>query len=120
MHFKRLTERLRTTANAIMTAWQCGGQGFESPQLHPIEQAVLHAEGGLSRSWCRCGRHWSGGGVEAGAGVTWLYVSVVVRACAWPKHLHDDPRVHPFGRQQRGRRVPHVVEADLAYACVRE
>jgi hypothetical protein len=24
-----------------MTAWQCGGQGFESPQLHPVDQAVL-------------------------------------------------------------------------------
>jgi hypothetical protein len=24
-----------------MTAWQCGGQGFESPQLHPSEQGFL-------------------------------------------------------------------------------
>jgi hypothetical protein len=22
-----------------MTAWQCGGQGFESPQLHPLRAA---------------------------------------------------------------------------------
>jgi hypothetical protein len=34
----------RTAANAIMTAWQRGGQGFESPQLHPSEQAI-HATG---------------------------------------------------------------------------
>jgi hypothetical protein len=27
--------------NAIMTAWQCGGQGFESPQLHSDDQGVL-------------------------------------------------------------------------------
>jgi hypothetical protein len=26
--------------NAIMTAGQCGGQWFESPQLHPSEQGV--------------------------------------------------------------------------------
>ena len=31
----------RTAANAIMTAWQCKGQGLESPQLHPSEQAAL-------------------------------------------------------------------------------
>ena len=36
--------------NAIMTAWQCGGQGFESPQLYPYDQGVLLREGGLSRS----------------------------------------------------------------------
>jgi hypothetical protein len=28
-----------------MTAWQCGGQGFESPQLHAIDQAVSPPEG---------------------------------------------------------------------------
>jgi hypothetical protein len=31
-----------------MTAWQCGGQGFESPQLHPP-----------CRFWCQRGGHWS-------------------------------------------------------------
>lgn len=31
------------------------------------------------------------------------------------EHLHDDPRVRPFGQQQRGPRVTPVVEADLAY-----
>ena len=38
--------------NAIMTAWQCGGQGFESPQLHPVEQGVPPLEGrpGSSRA----------------------------------------------------------------------
>jgi hypothetical protein len=35
------TERRRTATYAIMTAWQCGGQGFESPQLHPYEQGYL-------------------------------------------------------------------------------
>jgi hypothetical protein len=40
-HVKGLTERRRTATNAIMTAWQCRGQGFESPQLHPLDQAVL-------------------------------------------------------------------------------
>ena len=34
-----------------MTAWQCGGQGFESPQLHPDDQAVLPRGSGLSRPW---------------------------------------------------------------------
>jgi hypothetical protein len=35
-----------------MTAWQCGGQGFESPQLHPIDEALTadNAGQGLSRS----------------------------------------------------------------------
>ena len=39
--------------------WQCGGQGFESPQLHPSDQAVLRfgraafVVGGAS-----CGSHW--------------------------------------------------------------
>src|SRR5215213_10571293 len=41
----------RTSANAIMTAWQCGGQGFESPQLHPDDQAVSLRGSGLSRLW---------------------------------------------------------------------
>ncbi len=36
-----VTEPWRTDLNAIMTAWQCGGQGVDSPQLHPINQAVL-------------------------------------------------------------------------------
>jgi hypothetical protein len=39
-----------------MTAWQCGGQGFESPQLHPVDQAVLR-QGGRPESFlgpCRC------------------------------------------------------------------
>jgi len=31
-----LTERRQTATNAIMTAWQCGGQGFDTPQLHHI------------------------------------------------------------------------------------
>src|SRR3712207_1616833 len=44
--------------------WQCGGQGFESPQLHPCDQAVLLLEGGLSRSEERrvgkeCRSRWS-------------------------------------------------------------
>src|SRR3954447_23248279 len=54
-----------------MTAWQCGGQGFESPQLHPDDQAVLLQEGGLSRSWCHRVGHWSAveEGAEAGDGV---------------------------------------------------
>ena len=42
-------EPRRTGLNAIMTAWQCGGQGFESPQLHPSDQAVLRFGGGLRR-----------------------------------------------------------------------
>ena len=37
----RPMELQRTALNAIMTAWQCGGQGFESPQLHPSEQGFL-------------------------------------------------------------------------------
>ena len=40
-HVRGATERRRTATNAIMTAWQCGGQGFESPQLHPDDQAAL-------------------------------------------------------------------------------
>ena len=44
-----------------MTAWQCGGQGFESPQLHPYEQAVPPSEGRpLSLSY--------GTGVSQGSG----------------------------------------------------
>jgi hypothetical protein len=38
-----------------MTAWQCGGQGFESPQLHPFDSGRTPArESGLSRG--RSGR----------------------------------------------------------------
>jgi hypothetical protein len=36
------TEPRRTAVNAIKINWQCGGQGFESPQLHPSEQALSH------------------------------------------------------------------------------
>src|SRR4051812_45767282 len=48
-----------------------GGQGYESPQLHPDGQAVLLQEGGLSRSWCHRVGHWSAveEGAEAGGGV---------------------------------------------------
>ena len=38
---RRHTELQRTCANAIKINWQCGGQGFESPQLHPSEQGFL-------------------------------------------------------------------------------
>ena len=31
------------SANAIMTAWQCGGQGFESPQLHRPATGAIEA-----------------------------------------------------------------------------
>jgi len=55
-------------------------------------------ESGFCRSWCQRGGHWSrhgAGGPHSAlpirsaasrprAGMTWLYVSVVVRICAWP------------------------------------
>ena len=68
MQFTDDTEPQRTALNAIMTAWQCGGQGFESPQLHPSDQAVLRWEGGLSRLWLQfaCGSIVGGAGVRAG------------------------------------------------------
>ena len=41
----------RTSVNAIVTAWQCVGQWFESPQLHLPDQAALLPEIGLRRPW---------------------------------------------------------------------
>ncbi len=34
-------ERRRTPPDPPQPPWQCGGQGFESPQLHPDDQGVL-------------------------------------------------------------------------------
>jgi hypothetical protein len=40
-------------------AWQCGGQGFESPQLHPSSiRLYSHREDGRRHLWCQRG-HWS-------------------------------------------------------------
>ena len=44
-----LMELWRTAMNAIMRAWQCGGQGFESPQLHPSDDGGDPGPTGLTR-----------------------------------------------------------------------
>jgi|tagenome__1003787_1003787.scaffolds.fasta_scaffold20913793_2 hypothetical protein len=48
----------RTNMNPHQPPWQCGGQGLESPQLHPVEQAVLHPEDGLTRLWLQLWGSW--------------------------------------------------------------
>jgi hypothetical protein len=52
-HVKRLTERQRTATNAIMTAWQCGGQEVESLSSTFSTRPPSLREGGFRRSWCR-------------------------------------------------------------------
>ena len=80
--------------------WQCGGQGFESPQLHPDDQAVPPGESGLSRLWLQLallylsavGPHAVGG--FAGQGRHDVALSVHCRAhLAVAEHLLDEPRV---------------------------
>ena len=127
-----LTERRRTAPNAIMTAWQCGGQGFESPQLHPSDQAVLRFGGRLSSflvpAWwplepSRCRRspqriaHPVGGVAAEGRHDVAVRVRGRAHLCV-AEHLHDDPRVHALGEQQRRCRVPPLVEADVAHTCL--
>ena len=43
----------RTFANPQQPSWQCGGQGFESPQLHSSSRPFSRREGGLSRFWMK-------------------------------------------------------------------
>jgi hypothetical protein len=48
-------------AERIMTAWQCGGQGLESPQLHHSNRPFSHpGERPESFSWCHRGGHRGG------------------------------------------------------------
>jgi hypothetical protein len=52
--------RPRTWADEGDPAWQCGGQGFESPQLHPCERGGhtgRPAQTGPCTSWRSCSWH---------------------------------------------------------------
>src|SRR5215217_9472944 len=52
---------------------------------------------------------------RARAGMTWLWMSIVVRIWLWPQ-FHDHARVHVLGQQQGGGGVPAVVQPDVADA----
>jgi hypothetical protein len=125
--------RWRTSANAIRSAWQCGGQGFESPQLRPVDQAVLPREDSLSCIWCQRGGRWSHHGVggphsalpmrwaasRPRAGMTWCRSPWWFASVRGAEHLHDDPGVHARRQQQRRLGVTSIVQSALPYPASR-
>jgi hypothetical protein len=91
--------------------WQCGGQGFESPQLHPDDLAVSHfgrrPESCLVPFWWPLvsvrtpegGPHTVGG--LAGEGGHDVAVDVGGRAhLGVSEQFHDDSRMHSDGRSR--------------------
>ena len=91
----------RQGAVAQLVAHHTGSVGVRGSS--PLSSTLLtrpfsDSESGFRRFWCQRGGHWSrhgAGGPHSAlpirsaasrprAGMTWLYVSVVVRICAWP------------------------------------
>ncbi|MCW2539694.1 MAG: hypothetical protein JWN95_1419 [Frankiales bacterium] len=124
--------RQRAGANVPVVGWQCGGQGFESPQLHPLEGTDSLGCRGFWPRWAALGIRDSPQTVRSRSAErlgrrvvhTVGYVVQIVleqpgigieghRGRRMAEHPLDGLNIRSRGHRQARRRMPELVRAQV-------